>query len=84
MLAPFQALPYRVLIMNERKEEIVSQYRWHILDQIPFHNSIKFDLEIWHWTPSITFDLQAMSYWYGEADVNYNQQTINPKEIPNW
>ncbi len=83
-LAPFQVTPYRLVMADELKEETVSQYRWHILDQIPFHQSLRFDLEIWHWTPTITFDLQAMSYWYGEAGVSYELQLLDPEEIPNW
>ncbi len=84
MLAPYQLTPYRLLMTNPREEEMVSQYRWHILDQIPFHQGLNFNLEVWHWTPVITFDLQAMSYWYGQAAVSYDQQAIIPEEIPNW
>lgn len=83
-LVPTQALPYRVVTLNEKQEEICSQYRWHIMDQVPFQKSLKFDLEVWHWTPNISFDLQAVSYWYGEAAVKYETQDLDPKNIPNW
>jgi len=83
-LLPTQVLPYRVIPLNEKLEEMVSQYRWHIMDQVPFSKSIRFDLEVWHWTPNITFDLQALCYWYGEAAAKYETQELDPQLIPNW
>jgi len=84
MIVGFKTPAEQVVMGDKRKEEICSQYRWHILDQVPFHQSLRFDLEIWHWTPSITFDLQAMSYWYGQAGINYELQPLDPEKIPNW
>ena len=83
-LVPTQVLPYRVIPLNERLEETCSQYRWHIMDQVPFSKSIKFDIEVWHWTPNISFDLQAVSYWYGDAAAKYETQELEPQLIPNW
>lgn len=37
--------------------------RFHILDGIPFKSSIKFDMELWHWTKTI-MNYAPMSYWY--------------------
>ena len=28
--------------------------RFHILDDIPFEKSFRFDMEFWHWTPNVT------------------------------
>ena len=40
-----------------------SMNRFHILDPIPFTRSLRFDLEIWHWSDtSIAAD--ALLYWY--------------------
>jgi hypothetical protein len=40
-----------------------SMNRFHILDPIPFSHSLRFDLEIWHWSQtSIAAD--ALLYWY--------------------
>jgi len=38
--------------------------RWHVLDNIPFAQSFRFDMEIWHWTEDITMTVAAMTYWY--------------------
>ncbi|HXY35138.1 MAG TPA: hypothetical protein VEI07_12985, partial [Planctomycetaceae bacterium] len=35
-----------------------------ILDNIPFENSFRFDMEFWHWTPNIDVPYAATSYWY--------------------
>ena len=37
--------------------------RFHILDPIPFTRSLRFDLEIWHWTDT-TIAADALLYWY--------------------
>jgi hypothetical protein len=83
-LVPGQALPFRVIMFDPRLEEMVSQYRWHIMDQIPFSKSLRFDIEIWHWTPNISFDLQAVSYWYGDGAIKSEQPALEPDAIPNW
>jgi hypothetical protein len=42
---------------------LFSMNRFHVLDPIPFTRSLRFDLEIWHWTDtSIAAD--ALLYWY--------------------
>jgi Protein of unknown function (DUF2961) len=38
--------------------------RFHILDNIPFEKSFRFDMEFWHWTPNIDVPYAATSYWY--------------------
>ncbi len=38
--------------------------RFHILDNIPFTKSFRFDMEFWHWTPNIDVPYAATSYWY--------------------
>jgi Protein of unknown function (DUF2961) len=38
--------------------------RFHILDNVPFEKSFRFDIEFWHWTPKIDVPYAATSYWY--------------------
>lgn len=38
--------------------------RWDILDRIPFTESFKFDMELWHWDPKVNVDLAVVTYWY--------------------
>jgi hypothetical protein len=41
-----------------------SENRFHILDDIPFTRSFKFDMENWHSKEGITVTRAAVSYWY--------------------
>jgi hypothetical protein len=38
--------------------------RFHIIDDIPFTKSFKFDIENWHWTEDTYTNRAAVSYWY--------------------
>lgn len=42
----------------------VSNNRWHIIDDIPFTKSFKFDLEQWQWAENVKATRAAVSYWY--------------------
>jgi hypothetical protein len=37
--------------------------RFHILDDIPFKESLRFDMEVWHWADCI-IDHAVTAYWY--------------------
>jgi hypothetical protein len=37
--------------------------RFHVLDPIPFSRTLRFDLEIWHWSTT-TIAVDATLYWY--------------------
>lgn len=51
--------------------------RFHIMDNIPFDSSLKFDLEIWHWADTrITQAITA--YWYGAPGAQDNFPAIDP------
>ncbi len=40
--------------------------RWEILDRMPFANSFRFDMELWHWAETdVTY--ASTAYWYGVA-----------------
>lgn len=38
--------------------------RFHIIDDIPFTRSFKFDIENWHWSEDSYTNRAAVSYWY--------------------
>lgn len=43
--------------------------RFHILDNIPFTTSFKFDIEVWHWA-DCAIAMAATSYWYATGDTS--------------
>ncbi|MFO8058182.1 MAG: glycoside hydrolase family 172 protein [bacterium] len=63
-----QALPvpflWEAISRATAKEAIVSQYRWHFPDVIPFDKRIKFDMEIYHHRKT-EIDVNATAFWYG-------------------
>lgn len=40
-----------------------TQYRWLIVDNIPFRKSMKFDMEMWHWVDCFA-TCERVVYWY--------------------
>jgi hypothetical protein len=66
--------------------------RFHIVDDIPFTQSFKFDMENWHWHETTTTHRAAVSYWYAmpggtdafkpltKADVQLD--TVEPYKAP--
>ena len=60
--------------------------RFHIMDDIPFNTSLKFDLEVWHWADT-KITQAIMAYWYGAPGATDNFAPIDPNllvipEIP--
>ena len=51
--------------------------RFHILDPIPFTRSLRFDLEIWHWTET-TVAVDATVYWYARPGGKDDLSTREP------
>lgn len=41
-----------------------SNNRFHIIDDIPYTKSFKFDIENWHWHQTCNTTRAAISYWY--------------------
>ena len=37
--------------------------RFHIIDDIPYNESLRFDMEVWHWE-DVVIHQAAISYWY--------------------
>ncbi len=51
--------------------------RFHIMDNIPFKASLKFDLEVWHWADT-KITQAIMAYWYGAPGATDNFAPIDP------
>ncbi|HBO42486.1 MAG TPA: hypothetical protein DD670_00810 [Planctomycetaceae bacterium] len=52
----------------------ITNTRVRLLDAIPFNESFRFDMEIWHWAAT-TVDYAVTTYWYGMAGV---RPTVGP------
>lgn len=44
--------------------------RFHLLDNIPFQESIRFDLELWHWVGDARPTYGAVAYWYSQSNTD--------------
>ena len=53
----------------------VSNVRLQITDAIPFHDHMKFALEIWHWK-DVHIDYATCAYWYGSAGSTSGLPTL--------
>lgn len=51
--------------------------RFHILDDLPFQRSLRFDLEVWHWR-DVTVDYAAVAYWYADGESKDDFVPIRP------
>jgi len=51
-----------------------SMNRFHVLDPIPFSRSLRFDLEIWHWSDT-SIAVDALLYWYSRPGGSDDFQT---------
>lgn len=40
-------------------------HRSHLLDSIPFRESLRFEFERWHWVEHAEVDYATVAYWYG-------------------
>jgi D-arabinan exo alpha-(1,3)/(1,5)-arabinofuranosidase (non-reducing end) len=54
--------------------------RFHILDNIPFNQSFKFDMEIWHWAKCNIY-MAAVSYWYAQPGGSDLFGPLNPSTL---
>jgi hypothetical protein len=55
--------------------------RFHILDNIPFKKSFRFDMEFWHWTPNIDVTYAATSYWYARPGGTDDFKPVDAKVL---
>lgn len=53
--------------------------RLHVADQVPFHESLRFDLEVWHWK-DVVVDYATVAYWYGAPGTASGLPEMPPVE----
>jgi len=54
--------------------------RFHIIDNIPFREAFKFDMEVWHsWECEIA--MAATSYWYARPGATWTPNAIDPADL---
>ncbi len=66
-----------------------SNVRFQILDQIPWHESIQFDLEVWHWK-AVKVQYATIAYFYAaegaviapSAEFNLAGRVVHSSDIP--
>jgi len=54
---------YHGLVVKDDERGRIATYRWHIPDPIPFHDSLRFEIEHGHANAEV-IDLATMAYWY--------------------
>jgi hypothetical protein len=57
------AAPYHGIVVKDEERARVSTYRWHLPDPIPFHASIRIELEHGHANDEVA-DYATTAYWY--------------------
>jgi hypothetical protein len=67
--APFHAEPRAD---GNNKPGYTTNTRTRSLDAIPFTNSLRFDMEIWHWAQT-TMAVAAATYWYARPGATCNR-----------
>ena len=45
--------------------------RWRALDAIPFERSLRFDMELWHWSKTLV-NYSPTTFWYGRPGARSN------------
>ena len=56
-------LPWGVIANWTPRQAVVSQYRFQVLDAIPFERKLNFEMEISHHRKTLV-DVNAVAYWY--------------------
>ena len=51
--------------------------RFHIMDDIPWTKSFRFDLEMWHWA-DVKVAQSVVAYWYADGAAKDNFPAIDP------
>ncbi|MEJ2204071.1 MAG: DUF2961 domain-containing protein [Gemmatimonadota bacterium] len=59
---PFAA-PFHGLVVKDDQRGRIAAYRWHVPDPVPFHDSIRVELEHGHGNHEIA-DYATVAYWY--------------------
>ncbi len=79
---PFLAQPRA---QGNRGRGLTVNNRVRALDAMPFHSSLKLDMEIWHWVDGVTVDYAPTTFWYAthESKRITNLYADSPAEQPN-
>ncbi len=64
-------------------KDTTSQYRWHILDDIPYEKSIQFDLELIHHRKTVV-DFAWVTFWYAAPGATDDEHPVDLKERKIW
>jgi len=76
---PFNAQP---IGDGNRSPGLTVNSRWRSLDVIPFDESLKFDMEVWHWA-STKIDYAPTTFWYGTSDSKAEfMENVEGVQIP--
>ncbi len=57
------AAPFHGLVVKDADRGRIAAYRWQLPDPVPFHDSIRVDIEHGH-ANSVVADYATMAYWY--------------------
>lgn len=59
----------------------VSNYRWHIADDIPFYDRINFSVELWHHGAVDNFSYGRITYFYALPGLKGEYRAISPQDV---
>jgi hypothetical protein len=78
---PFQA-PFHAQIECQGPDNFgfTQLHRTHVLDSVPFQQSLRFELERWHWLEQAKMDYATVAYWYGAAGATSGLPPVPPVE----
>lgn len=54
--------------------------RFHIMDKVPFNESYKFDMEIWHWK-DCKVNLAVTTYWYATPGSSDEYKPLTKEDL---
>ncbi|MBL1149644.1 MAG: DUF2961 domain-containing protein [Armatimonadetes bacterium] len=54
--------------------------RWHIIDDLPWTTSFRFDMEIWHWAETRA-DFATIAYWYADGESTDNLMPVRESDL---
>jgi hypothetical protein len=54
--------------------------RFHIIDSIPFEESLRFDMEIWHWR-DVEINAAVTTWWYGRPGARADYAPLGAEDV---
>jgi hypothetical protein len=78
---PFQA-PFHAQIECQGPQNFgfTQLHRTHVLDNIPFQKSLRFEFERWHWVETAKMDYATVAYWYGAPGAKSGLPPVPPAD----